>query len=91
MLYLDNPLTDHNLLQAIARTNRRYGTKKDKGVVVDYVGVSKKLDEALAAFEGPLASVELHRVIDNKRLVLSGDDLWTALNYQLVHFRAGKE
>ena len=40
---------------------------------------------ALAAFEGPLASVELHRVIDNKRLVLSGDDLWTALNYQLVH------
>ncbi len=49
-MYLDNPLTDHNLLQAIARTNRRYGTTKDHGLIVDYIGVSKKLDEALAAY-----------------------------------------
>ena len=49
-MYLDNPLTDHNLLQAIARTNRVYGTKKDHGLIVDYIGVSKKLDEALAAY-----------------------------------------
>ena len=49
-MYLDNPLTDHNLLQAIARTNRRYGTKKDHGLIVDYIGISKKLNEALAAY-----------------------------------------
>jgi type I restriction enzyme R subunit len=49
-MYLDNPLTDHNLLQAIARTNRRYGTAKDHGLIVDYIGVSKKLTEALAAY-----------------------------------------
>ncbi len=49
-MYLDNPLTDHNLLQAIARTNRVYGTRKDHGLIVDYIGVSKKLDEALAAY-----------------------------------------
>jgi type I restriction enzyme R subunit len=49
-MYLDNPLTDHNLLQAIARTNRRYGSKKDHGMIVDYIGVSKKLGEALAAY-----------------------------------------
>ena len=49
-LYLDNPLTDHNLLQAIARTNRRYGTTKDHGIIVDYIGVSRKLTEALAAY-----------------------------------------
>lgn len=49
-LYLDNPLTDHNLLQAIARTNRRYGSTKDHGLIVDYIGVSKKLTEALAAY-----------------------------------------
>ncbi len=49
-MYLDNPLTDHNLLQAIARTNRRYGTSKEHGLIVDYIGVSKKLDEALAAY-----------------------------------------
>ena len=45
-MYLDNPLTDHSLLHAIARTNRRYGTLKDHGLIVDYIGVSKKLDEA---------------------------------------------
>ena len=49
-MYLDNPLTDHNLLQAIARTNRRYGANKDHGLIVDYIGVSKKLSEALAAY-----------------------------------------
>lgn len=49
-MYLDNPLTDHSLLHAIARTNRRYGTLKDHGLIVDYIGVSKKLDEALAAY-----------------------------------------
>lgn len=49
-MYLDNPLTDHNLLQAIARTNRVYGSKKDHGLVVDYIGVSKKLGDALAAY-----------------------------------------
>ena len=49
-MYLDNPLTDHNLLQAIARTNRRYGQAKDHGLIVDYIGVSKKLTEALAAY-----------------------------------------
>jgi len=48
-MYLDNPLTDHNLLQAIARTNRRYGTKRNS-VIVDYIGVSKTLTEALAAY-----------------------------------------
>ena len=49
-MYLDNPLTDHNLLQAIARTNRRYGAHKDHGVIIDYIGVTKKLNEALAAY-----------------------------------------
>lgn len=46
-MYLDNPLKDHNLLQAIARTNRRYGNHKSHGLIVDYIGVSKKLSEAL--------------------------------------------
>ncbi|MEM1054387.1 MAG: HsdR family type I site-specific deoxyribonuclease [Bacteroidota bacterium] len=48
-MYLDNPLTDHSLLQAIARTNRRY-PGKEHGLIVDYIGVSRKLDEALSAY-----------------------------------------
>ena len=48
-MYLDKPLTDHNLLQAIARTNRRYGTKRN-GLIVDYIGISRTLNEALSAY-----------------------------------------
>lgn len=48
-MYLDTPLTDQNLLQAIARTNRRY-EKKPHGLIVDYIGVSKSLNEALSAY-----------------------------------------
>lgn len=59
-MYLDNPLTDHNLLQAIARTNRRYGTRKDHGLIVDYIGVSKKLDEALAAYRREDVASAMH-------------------------------
>jgi len=36
VMYLDNPLTEHNLLQAIARTNRPE-EKKDNGLIVDYM------------------------------------------------------
>ena len=59
-MYLDNPLTDHNLLQAIARTNRRYGNIKDHGLIVDYIGVSKKLDEALAAYRKEDVASAMH-------------------------------
>lgn len=48
VLYLDKPLRDHNLLQAIARTNRPLpAMKKLTGVVVDYFGVFTNLEKAL--------------------------------------------
>jgi len=47
-MYLDKPLRDHNLLQAIARTNRPLpAMNKRTGVVVDYFGVFSNLDKAL--------------------------------------------
>jgi type I restriction enzyme R subunit len=49
VMYLDSPLTDHSLLQAIARTNRVYG-RKQNGLIVDYIGISRKLDDALASY-----------------------------------------
>ncbi len=66
VMYLDKPLREHNLLQAIARTNRRYdegNQHKTYGLIVDYLGISKFLDEALANFsssdiEGALTSIE---------------------------------
>src|SRR5205823_3503328 len=48
VMYLDKPLRDHNLLQAIARTNRPLPLmKKLTGVVVDYFGVFSDLERAL--------------------------------------------
>ena len=50
VMYLDAPLKEHTLLQAIARVNRPQGDEKTYGLVVDYWGVSAKLKEALAIF-----------------------------------------
>lgn len=48
VMYLDKPLRDHNLLQAIARTNRPLPLmKKRTGVVVDYFGNFDSLEKAL--------------------------------------------
>jgi len=52
-MYLDSPLKDHNLLQAIARTNRVYGDHKDYGLIVDYIGVTRYLKEALSSYHEP--------------------------------------
>ncbi|SOC21706.1 type I restriction enzyme R subunit [Ureibacillus xyleni] len=63
VMYLDKPLKEHNLLQAIARTNRRYDGHKTYGLIVDYFGVSRFLDEALDIFsandvKGALQSID---------------------------------
>jgi type I restriction enzyme, R subunit len=50
-MYLDKPMRNHVLLQAIARVNRPYvdagGTQKRVGLVVDFVGVLRELKKAL--------------------------------------------
>lgn len=50
VMYLDKPLKEHNLLQAIARTNRVHDARKRCGLIVDYIGVSNQLDQALASY-----------------------------------------
>lgn len=51
-MYLDKPMRDHALLQAIARVNRPYedqdGRKKRYGFVMDFVGIFENLEKALA-------------------------------------------
>ncbi len=51
-MYLDKPMRDHVLLQAIARVNRpyedAYGRTKPAGFVLDYVGIFENLEKALA-------------------------------------------
>ena len=50
VMYLDNVIKEHNLLQAIARVNR-ISKNKNCGYIVDYVGVAHHLREALSIFD----------------------------------------
>ena len=69
VLYLDRPLREHGLLQAIARVNRRFShrqddveTEKTYGLVVDYHGVSRDLEEALSTFDWPDVQDSMHEL-----------------------------
>lgn len=64
VMYLDNVIKEHNLLQAIARVNRVYKNKYC-GFVVDYVGVLKHLREALAIYTDDDIE-EISQVVVNK-------------------------
>ena len=46
-MYLDKPMKDHTLLQAICRTNRVYGQDKTYGLIVDYIGIFDDVAKAL--------------------------------------------
>ena len=46
-MYLDRPLRDHTLLQAICRTNRPYGQLKTHGLIVDYLGIFDDVAQAI--------------------------------------------
>ncbi|MBP9737510.1 MAG: type I restriction endonuclease subunit R [Rhodoferax sp.] len=51
VMYLDKVIVAHGLLQAIARVNRVGGQTKEKGFVVDYVGIGHHLKKALDAYD----------------------------------------
>ena len=48
VMYLDKPMKDHTLLQAICRTNRVYGQDKSYGLIVDYIGIFDDVAKALS-------------------------------------------
>lgn len=50
-IYLDKPMKNHTLMQTIARANRNY-PGKEAGFIVDYVGVFRNLQKALAIYGG---------------------------------------
>ncbi len=48
-IYIDKPLQQHNLIQTISRVNRKFAGK-EKGLVVDYIGIRKHMNLALAHY-----------------------------------------
>ncbi|MFW6116459.1 MAG: type I restriction enzyme endonuclease domain-containing protein, partial [bacterium] len=57
-IYLDRPMRNHTLMQTIARANRVFGEKVN-GLIVDYVGIFRDLQRALAIYgSGPEGELE---------------------------------
>ena len=48
-IYIDKPIQQHNLIQTISRVNRKF-KGKNKGLVVDYIGIKKQMNLALAQY-----------------------------------------
>lgn len=57
VMYLDKPMKDHTLLQAICRTNRTYDEGKTNGLIVDYIGIFDNVAKALDFDEGSMKKV----------------------------------
>lgn len=56
-MYLDKPMKDHNLLQAICRTNRTYDEGKTHGLIVDYIGIFDNVARALQFDEAGMREI----------------------------------
>jgi len=54
-IYIDKPIQRHNLIQTISRVNRKF-EGKEKGLVVDYIGIKKQMNLALAQYNNNTTS-----------------------------------
>jgi type I restriction enzyme R subunit len=91
VLYLDRVISGHNLLQAIARVNRVGEEHKDKGFVVDYVGVGHHLTKALENYQEKEQQEIINQIRDEQQeindLILAHREIWELLQqYNLTDF-----
>ncbi len=81
-MYIDKPMRDHNLMQAIARVNRVF-RDKEGGLVVDYIGIAAELRSALRTYteskgkgqptlDAAEALAKLNELMDVARQLLHG-------------------
>ena len=68
-VYLDKPMKNHTLMQTIARANRVFG-EKNNGLIVDYIGVFRNLQKALAIYAKPSGEGGLDAPIKDKESLL---------------------
>ena len=73
-IYIDKPLQTHNLIQTISRVNRKY-EGKDKGLVVDYIGIKKNLNHALGLFNNTTADDDFEDISKAEIIVRDQLDL----------------
>ena len=74
-MYIDKPIQRHNLIQTISRVNRKF-EGKEKGLVVDYIGIKKQMNLALAHYNNAdnqnIEDIEQSIVVAKDQLDLLG-------------------
>ena len=68
-IYLDRPMRNHTLMQTIARANRVF-PDKDNGLIVDYIGVFRNLEKALAIYGAANSGADVDSPIEDKEALV---------------------
>jgi type I restriction enzyme R subunit len=99
-IYLDKPMKNHTLMQTIARANRVFGEKVN-GLIVDYIGVFRELQKALAIYgsgvggalgEGELPVKDKQALVDLLRSAIqAAREFLTSHGVDLQAIRAAEE
>ena len=79
-MYIDKPLQQHTLIQTISRVNRLY-PGKEKGLVVDYIGIKKNMNAALSKYASSgdeMDGVEMVEESINMAHLLHMVSLWSS-------------
>ena len=69
VMYIDKPMKGHNLMQAIARVNR-VNVGKESGLIVDYIGIKRSLEEALNTYTARDQELNLRDIQDTAKSIL---------------------
>lgn len=81
-MYLDKPLEKHTLIQTISRVNRVF-EGKDKGLIVDYIGIEASLAKAMQLYSGdinPVSEIDASYVIFKDQMALI-DELMNGFDF----------
>ncbi|HET8860971.1 MAG TPA: HsdR family type I site-specific deoxyribonuclease [Marivirga sp.] len=84
-IYIDKPIQKHSLIQTISRVNRNY-EGKNKGLVVDYIGIKSKMNQALAMY----SKLEGDSFEDIAESIITVKDLLKVLEQMFHTFDASK-
>lgn len=82
-MYLDKPLEKHTLIQTISRVNRVF-KGKDKGLIVDYIGIEASLAKAMQLYSGdinPVSEIDASYVIFKDQMALI-DELMNGFDFE---------
>jgi len=84
-MYIDKPLQKHSLIQTISRVNRKF-ERKQKGLVVDYIGIKKAMNLALAQYN----KVDSQNFEDIEQSIIVVKDQIDLLNNIFYNFDSSK-